>query len=151
MDKAQFPEKLRFLFHPAPYKIVHGGRGGLKSWSFCRALLLLGIHRLIRVLCAREYQKSIEASVHQLLKDQIHRMGIGAKYEVQEQKIYGLSHGKRNGTEFLFTGLSTHTVETIKSYEGITHCFVEEGQTITERSWTILIPTIRKETFSEEM
>jgi len=150
VDKAQFPEKLRFLFHPAPYKIAHGGRGGLKSWSFARALELQGINRPLRILCAREFQKSIDASVHQLLKDQIQRLGIGSKYEVLEQKIYGLTNGARNGTEFLFTGLSTHTVETIKSYEGIDICWVEEGQTITERSWTILIPTIRKETFSEE-
>ena len=151
MTPPEFPEKLKFLFQPAPYKIAYGGRNGLKSWGFVRALILQGISRPLRILCAREYQKSIEASVHQLLKDQIHRMGVGAKYEVLEQHIYGLTKGKRNGTEFLFTGLSVHTVETIKSYEGIDICFVEEGQTITERSWTILIPTIRKETFREEL
>ena len=149
MTPPEFPEKLKFLFQPAPYKIAYGGRGGLKSWGFVRALILQGIARPLRILCAREYQKSIDASVHQLIKDQIHRMGVGAKYEVLEQHIYGLTNGKRNGTEFLFTCLSVHTVETIKSFEGIDICFVEEGQTITDRSWTILIPTIRKVTFQE--
>ena len=150
MENAQFPEKLKFLFHPAPYKVAYGGRGGLKSWSFARALILQGINRPLRVLCAREFQKSIDASVHQLLKDQIAKLGVGSKYDVKEQKIYGLTNGRRNGTEFLFSGLSIHTVETIKSYEGIDICWVEEGQTITERSWVILDPTIRKETFSKE-
>jgi len=151
MDPAEFPEKLKFLFRSAPYKVAYGGRNGLKSWSFARALLLLGVNRPLRILCAREVQKSIEASVHQLLKDQISRLGLGSKYEILDQKIRGLTSGVRSGTEFIFTGLSTHTVETIKSYEGIDICWVEEGQTISERSWVILDPTIRKETYSEKL
>lgn len=140
MDIADFPTKLRFLFQPAPYKVAYGGRYGFKSWSFARALLLLGISKPLRVLCAREVQLSIKASVHQVLEDQIQRLGIGSNYDVFETEIRG-----RNGTKFIFTGLSTHTVETIKSYENIDICWVEEGQTITARSWEILDPTIRKE------
>jgi phage terminase large subunit len=140
MQPADFPDKLRFLFEPAPYKVIYGGRYGFKSWSVARALLLLGISKPIRVLCAREVQISIKASVHQILEDQIRRMGIGANYDVLESEIRGV-----NGTKFIFTGLATHTAETIKSYEDIDICWVEEGQTITERSWNVLDPTIRKE------
>lgn len=139
MDAVEFPTKLKFLFQPAPYKVLYGGRYGFKSWSVARALLLLGINKPLRILCAREVQLSIKASVHQVLEDQIQRMGIGSHYEVLESEIRG------NGTKFIFTGLATHTVETIKSYENIDICWVEEGQTITARSWEILDPTIRKE------
>tara|TARA_Y100000310_G_scaffold136383_2_gene135254 strand:- start:3238 stop:4518 length:1281 start_codon:yes stop_codon:yes gene_type:complete len=134
-----FPKKLEFLFQPAPYKAAYGGRNGFKSWGFARALLLLGVSRPLRVLCAREVQLSIKASVHQLLQDQIQILGLGDKYDVLDFEIRG-----KNGTQFIFTGLSTHTVETIKSYESIDICWVEEGQTITARSWEILDPTIRK-------
>lgn len=137
---AEFPQKLRFLFNPARYKVVRGGRGSSKSWGFARALLILGAARPLRILCAREVQKSIRDSVHQLLTDQIQLLGLGAHYEVLESEIRGI-----NGTKFLFAGLSTQTIESIKSFEGIDICWVEEGQGVTKRSWTILIPTIRKE------
>ena len=39
---AEFPPKLACLFRPARYKVAYGGRGATKSWSFARALLLLG-------------------------------------------------------------------------------------------------------------
>ena len=58
--KAEFPEKLAFLFEPHRYKVAYGGRGGAKSWGFARALLLIGAQRPIRVLCARELQNSIK-------------------------------------------------------------------------------------------
>ena len=115
------------------------------SWGFARALLLKGVHTKLRILCAREVQNSIKDSVHKLLKDQIQLIGLGRKYEVFDQEIRGA-----NGTEFLFTGLSSLTVESIKSFEGCDIVWVEEGQTISDRSWKILIPTIRKERFTKE-
>jgi phage terminase large subunit len=137
---AEFPQKLRFLFKPARYKVVRGGRGSSKSWGFARALLILGASKTLRVLCTREVQNSIKDSVHQLLTDQIQLLGLGGHYEVIANEIRGI-----NGTKFLFAGLSTQTIESIKSFEGIDICWVEEGQGVTKRSWTILIPTIRKE------
>src|SRR5574343_33478 len=62
----QFPAKLEGLFRPKRYKVMHGGRGGGKSWAVARALLLLALDKPMRVLCAREVQKSIKESVHQL-------------------------------------------------------------------------------------
>lgn len=135
----KFPKKLRFLFQPYRYKVAHGGRGSAKSWSFARALLLQGTTRKVRILCAREVQKSIKQSVHKLLKDQIENLGLTSFYEVLETEIRG-----RNGTEFSFTGLSTLTVDSIKSFEGVDIVWVEEGQAVSKRSWDILIPTIRK-------
>lgn len=137
---ARFPKKLRALFEPARYKFVRGGRGSGKSWSVARALLIKGTHKTERILCTREIQKSIKQSVHQLLKDQIELLGLGAFYEVLENEIRG-----KNGTRFYFAGLSDLTAETIKSFEGCTLVWVEEGQTITVRSYRILTPTIRTE------
>jgi phage terminase large subunit len=137
--KAQFPDKLNFLFEPHRYKVAYGGRGSGKSWSFARALLIKAANEPTRVLCAREIQKSIKQSVHTLLNDQIQSLGLGAFYEVLEAEIRGL-----NGSTFSFTGLATNTVESIKSFEGCDIVWVEEAQTVSKKSWDILIPTIRK-------
>lgn len=137
---ARFPKKLRFLFEPARYKVARGGRGSGKSWGFARALLVIGAQRPTRVLCAREVQKSIQQSVHQLLKDQIGELGLGAFYEVLATEIRG-----KNGTQFFFSGLSDMTAESLKSFEGIDIVWCEEAQAITKNSWDILIPTIRKD------
>jgi len=135
----KFPKKLRFLFKPYRYKVAHGGRGSAKSWSFARALLLQGTTKTIRVLCAREVQLSIKQSVHKLLKDQIELLGLTSFYEVLETEIRGV-----NGTEFSFAGLSKQTVDSIKSFEGVDIVWVEEGQSVSKKSWDVLIPTIRK-------
>lgn len=137
---AEFPQKLQPLFRPAPYKEVRGGRGGGKSWGVARALLILGLQKPIRVLCTRETQKSIRDSVHKLLVDQIARLGLAAYYGIQQVQITGT-----NGTEFVFAGLSDQTAASIKSFEGADIVWVEEAQVVTDISWTILIPTIRKE------
>ena len=136
----QLPEKLGFLFEPHRYKVAHGGRGGGKSWAFADALLIQGMQSQLRIGCFREIQKSIKDSVHKLLRDRVEKLGLGWFYEVQQTTIKG-----GYGTEFLFAGLQDHTVDSIKSYEGIDRCWVEEAQTVSKRSWDILIPTIRKD------
>ena len=136
----QFPEALQFLFEPHRYKVAYGGRGSAKSWGFARSLLVQAASRKMRILCTREVQKSIKDSVHKLLSDQIQAMGLGGHFDVLNTEIRGI-----NGSEFIFGGLADHTVESIKSYEGIDVCWVEEAQSVSKRSWDILIPTIRKE------
>lgn len=138
--EVRFPPKLKMLFRQHRYKVAYGGRGSAKSWSFARALLIQGANKKLRILCIREVQKSIKDSSHKLLKDQIEALGLGGFYDVQETIIRG-----KNGTEIMFTGLSSQTETSIKSYEGIDIVWAEEAQTISKNSWDILIPTIRKE------
>lgn len=140
MKQVHFPPKLKCLFQPSRYKFIRGGRGSGKSWSIARALLILGSSRQLRILCTREVQKSIKQSVHQLLSDQIKALGLEGFYEVLATEIRG-----KNGTQFLFAGLSDMTADSIKSFEGVDIVWLEEAQTLTKRSLTILIPTIRKE------
>ena len=137
--RVEIPRKLEFLFRPARYKVAYGGRGSAKSWTFAQALLILGSKQKLRILCAREVQKSIKDSVHKLLSDQIKRMGLESFYQILNTEIRG-----KNGTEILFSGLSDQTADSIKSFEGASICWVEEAQTVTKRSWDILRPTIRK-------
>lgn len=138
MLEIDVPEKLGFLFELHRYKVAYGGRGAAKSHSFAKALLALGAAQRLRILCTREIQDSIKDSVHKLLKDQIDLLGLGSFYDVLDTEIRGA-----NGTEFIFSGLHGHTIESIKSFEGIDIVWVEEAQAVSKTSWSILIPTIR--------
>nr|WP_290224079.1 PBSX family phage terminase large subunit [Trichocoleus desertorum] len=127
------------LFLPKRYKCLWGGRGSGKSWAAADALLIEGLRRKIRVLCAREFQASMRDSVHALLKGRIEVLGIEDFYKVQDTIILG-----SNGSSFIFRGVR-HNVQSIKSMAGITHCWLEEAQTISAESWQVLVPTIREE------
>lgn len=127
------------LFQPSRYKCLFGGRGSGKSWAIAEALLIIGLTRKIRVLCAREFQISIKDSVHHLLKERIEALGLGHYYQVLRDAIVA-----QNGSTFLFKGVR-HNVQSIKSMSGITHCWLEEAQTISAESWKIIVPTIREE------
>jgi phage terminase large subunit len=133
------PAKLLPLFEPNRYKCLYGGRGSAKSWSVARALIALAAAKPVRVLCARETQKSIQESVHRLLKDQIDLMGLSDWFEVQETRILG-----KTGSDFSFAGIRQQGVANLKSFEGVDIVWVEEAQVVTKRSWDVLIPTIRK-------
>jgi phage terminase large subunit len=139
VSEVDFPIKLQMLFDPCRYKVLYGGRGGAKSWGVARALLVIGVKKTTRVLCAREFQNSIGQSVHKLLSDQIIALKLESFYEITQNSIRG-----KNGTEFAFVGLKNN-VTNIKSYEGVDICWVEEAQSVSKASWNILIPTIRKE------
>jgi phage terminase large subunit len=134
----QFPRKLQFLFEPHRYKVAYGGRDGAKSHSVARMLLIQGAERPLRIGCFREVQKSIKDSVHKLLSDTIEVLGLSEFYEILQTEIRGI-----NGTEISFSGLSSQTRDSIKSFEGLDRAWVEEAQSVAKRSWDILIPTIR--------
>jgi phage terminase large subunit len=138
--RARFPGKLKPLFSPARYKVLHGGRGSGKSWGIARALLILAKQSKRRILCTREIQKSIKDSVHALLSDQVQALGFGGDFEVLETEIRCTT----TGSVFLFGGLQQHTVESIKSFEGCDIVWVEEAQVVSGKSWDVLIPTIRR-------
>lgn len=131
-------DKLLPLFEDYRYKIAFGGRGGTKSWAFGDALLTLGLKNPLRILCARELQKSIKDSVHKLLCDRIKALGLEGFYTTTETSIKAI-----NGTEFFFVGLK-HNANAVKSFEGIDICWVEEAATVSKASWKYLTPTIRK-------
>lgn len=135
--KTQLPKWTRALRKPKRLKIFYGGRGGSKSWGFAATLLLDAAQRRMRVLCTREFQGSIQESVHKLLCDTISRTGMDYFYDIKQARIEGM-----NGSQFVFEGLKNNTTK-IKSMEAIDRVWCEEAEAISERSWDLLIPTIR--------
>ena len=136
--KIYFPPKFQPLFRPARYKIFWGGRGGMKSWNFADALLIIGASQQKRILCGREFQSSIADSVHKLLSEQIDRLKIPG-YKIQRNTIVH----RGTGSEFLFKGFHRN-IQEIKSTEGVDILWVEEAANTAKESWRVLGPTIRK-------
>ena len=135
-----FAAKFQGLFRPKRYKVFWGGRGGCKSWSIARYLILMAHTKKLRIGCFRELQTSIKDSVHRLIVDQIELMGLTLWFRITEKSIVSLA----TGSEFLFKGLR-HNASEIKSTEGIDIAWIEEAQIVSNESWEFLIPTIRKE------
>lgn len=141
MGKVVFTAKLWRLFVESRcrYKAAYGGRGSAKSWAAADAIILRAFNEPLRILCAREFQRSISDSVHHLLETQIDRLGLSAYFDVQKTSI----KCRPSGSSIIFAGLK-HNIRSLKSLEGIDICWVEEAEAVSEESWSYLIPTIRK-------
>jgi len=134
------PKAFLPLLKPARYKGAYGGRGSAKSHSFAGLMIEENIVQKQDNVCLREIQKSLEFSVKKLLELKISDMNAGAYFEVQDKRILT----KRGGI-IIFEGLQNHTSDSIKSLEGFDRAWVEEAQTLSQKSLDILRPTLRKD------
>jgi len=134
------PEKMMFFLQEQKrYKCAYGGRGSGKSYNIALMLIIKILQEPLRILCTRQLQTSISNSVHKLLTDIIEKYGLLQYFTITRDSIRCY-----NGGEFLFRGIQNNINE-IKSMEGVNICWVEEAQSVSQESWDILIPTIRKE------
>ena len=89
-----------------------------------------------KILCIREIQRSIKESVHAVLVSNINALGLDKYFTVTENKISNIA-----GSEFIFAGLRMN-IDSIKSIEGISKCWIEEVQNVSRKSLDVLRPTI---------
>lgn len=139
MNKITIPEKLApVLTKKKRFKIAIGGRGSGKSQSFTDAALVKVVSENLKVGCFREFMNSIDDSVFSLIKGEISRLEIPG-FELLDKKI------KYSGGEpFSFKGLARN-IESIKSMHGFDIFWIEEAQTMSQKSIEVLTPTLRKE------
>jgi phage terminase large subunit len=133
------PETFEPLLEASRYKGCWGGRGSGKSHFFAELAIERCIMAKTAICCAREIQKSLKHSVKKLLEIKIEQLGVGSLFEVQESTIKGL-----NGSEIIFTGLQSHTSDSIKSLESFDILWIEEAQNVSQKSLDIVRPTFRK-------
>jgi len=138
MPKLQIPKKLKPLLQPKRIKVVIGGRGSGKSMSVAKLCLLAAQTAGTKTACFREFQNSIDDSVHSLLSSELEAMDLNG-FEIQNSQIlYG------DDVAFKFRGLARNP-EAIKSMHGFNRFWVEEAQTISHESLRILMPTLRED------
>jgi phage terminase large subunit len=127
------------LLSPARYKGAHGGRGSGKSHFFAELLIEDCVANPgLRAACVREVQKSLKNSVKLLVEDKIKALGLSG-FESLEAEIK-----TPGGGVIIFQGMQNHTADSIKSLEGFDRCWVEEAQSLSQRSLDMLRPTFRK-------
>jgi phage terminase large subunit len=127
------------LLAPARYKGAHGGRGSGKSHFYADLWLEESVARKLDFVCLRETLKSLEFSVKKLLESKIEAFNAGSYFDVQDRKITS-----KNGGVTIFEGMQNHTAESIKSLENFDRAWFEEAQNASDKSLTLLRPTIRK-------
>lgn len=138
--KVTIPTKFRPLLKESyRYKLYYGGRAGGKSYAFADSLIIKARLGNYFIACVREIQDSIKDSVHKLLCDRISVYGF-EDFKIYDDKIENII----TGSKFIFKGLRDQDAQKIKSLEGVDICWIEEGQSISKKSWEILNPTIRK-------
>lgn len=139
MPKIEIPEKLHpILTTPARLIVLVGGRGSAKSESVARVLLMKAQTERADVLCGREYQNSIDDSVHKLFKNLIQNLSLRG-FLVTDKKI-----DVEGGGGFRFKGFARNP-EAVKSAQGFKYSWIEEAQNISQDTIDNLLPTIRAE------
>lgn len=135
----ELPEKLHFLLtEPARYKVLYGGRGGAKTETIARALIIFSTLKKLRIACFREFQNSMDESVYATIKNCISDLHLEDEFDVQKTTIIS----KRTGSEFIFAGLR-YKIDAIKSMARIDIAWVEEARNASKVSLDKLFPTIR--------
>ena len=134
------PEWALPLMKPSRYKGAHGGRGSGKSHFFAE----LALEKLIldpdySIVCIREIQKSLKFSAMKLIESKIKSLNLYHYFTITLTEI------RRNDGDgiIIFQGMQDHTADSIKSLEGFDVAWVEEAQSLSERSLKLLRPTIR--------
>lgn len=145
MTRLQVPVARVFvpLLAKSRYKGAKGGRGSAKSHFFGDLLVTRAVGAPTRAVCVREVQKSIQKSVKQLLEDKIRSRGLIHMFRILETHIEVVA-GAGKGGRIDFQGMQNHTADSIKSLEGYDIAWIEEAQSLSQRSLDLLRPTIRK-------
>jgi phage terminase large subunit len=137
--RIKVPEVFMPLEGPHRYIAAYGGRCSGKSHYFGERWLRENVAEKLDVVCLRETLKSLEFSVKKLLESKISTFNAGAYFEVQDRRILST-----HGGVTIFDGMQNHTAESIKSLEGFDRSWFEEAQNASDKSLTLLRPTIRK-------
>lgn len=135
--KTYLAEKMeRVLTSSKRFVIIIGGRGSGKSVQ----AVDIAIHRIAdfghKVYGLREYQESIEDSVHSLFDAEVKRLGYDG-FTVQKNTIFHKSGGMTK-----YRGLSVNP-ESIKSASAFNLFLAEEAAKLSDASLTHLTPTAR--------
>lgn len=141
IQAVEFAPKFFEVLHPThAYRFIGlpGGRGGGKTWAVETDLPLRMMSRRLRILCCREYQRSLRESSHHGLVNRIHGLGLSRYFQIRESEIKCLI----TGSEVIFAGLGVNA-DSLLSLEDVNLVWVEQAEAISARSLELLLPTIR--------
>ena len=137
MPSLQLPRAFeRVLTTNARIIVILGGRGSAKSESTARLLLGKAQTEAADVLCGREFQASIDDSVHKLLIGLIDKLGVTGVRDSDKKIDF------EGGGGFRYRGFARNS-SAVKSAQDFKYSWVEEAQDLSDKSIEDLLPTIR--------
>ena len=137
MPKIQLPASFeRVMRSKCKFIVVIGGRGSGKSESMGRMLPMRCQTEKADILCGREYQNTIDDSVHKLIKEILEKENVSG-FRITDKKIDCLTGGN-----FRYKGFAKNP-ENVKSAQGFKYSWIEEAQSLSQQSIDDLLPTIR--------
>jgi phage terminase large subunit len=119
-----------------------GGRGSGKSHFFASHAVAKAAQRPgTLIVCIREVQRTLKESAKRLIENKIRFFGLEEDdgFRLYDDRIVTPGAG-----QIIFLGMQDHTAESIKSLEGYDYAWVEEAQTLSQKSLDLLRPTIRQ-------
>ena len=139
--KTKLPRVYVPLEQAARYKGIYGGRGSGKSHNRAEALIGDSLEiKGLRSVCIREVQKTLKQSSKLLIEDKLRALRLNESHGF---KVFNEVIQTPGDGVIAFQGMQDHNAESIKSLEGFGRAWVEEAQTLSERSLMLLRPTIR--------
>lgn len=137
MPKLQVNRALeRFLTTSKPIKVAVGGRGSGKSIGFGDMLTMKMATERADIYCLREYQDSINDSVHRVFSDSIEKRLDLHGWTIQDNKVQA-----PNGAATAYRGAARNP-DSIQSAQGYKYSWFEEAHRASKASLDKLLPTI---------
>lgn len=130
--------QILFNINKYPLFLAEGGRGSGKSHSIARIILYISEQRKVKVCVGRVVKDSVKHSVLALFKELIDQYSLN--YDVSENQIVH----RKTGSVIFFKGFRENEIVNIKGLEGVDILWIDEAETVTERSLDVIVPTIRK-------
>ena len=117
-------------------KIIVGGRGSTKSTGIADYVLSCMSQGQLWC-CAREFQNSIDESVHRNLTDEIDRLGFEG-FEPSKTDIVHASGGRN-----FYKGLARNITSLKSTLSGIDGLWIEEGEDLSANTLRVLTASVR--------
>jgi phage terminase large subunit len=135
------------LLEPAPYKGARGGRGSGKSHFFAEYSVEEAVRfpgdcgEGLRMVCIREVQKDLSQSSKLIIEDKIakSRLGVADGFKIWKDRIETPKDGI-----IIFKGMNDYTAESSKSLERFKRAWIDEAQSLSARSLSLLRPTVHR-------
>ena len=117
-------------------KILVGGRGSTKS-TFTADYVLSCVANGQLWCCGRQFQNSIDESVHRLLQEEIERLGFTGFYSDKTS----ISH--ESGGRIFYRGLERNVKSMKSMLSGVDGLWIEEGEDLSDNTITVLTASLR--------
>lgn len=126
----------RFLTTSKQIKVAIGGRGSGKSIGFGDILAMKMETEAADIYCLREFQDSINDSVHRVFEDSVLKRMQLSGWDIQKNTVIA-----PNGAKTVYRGAARNP-DSIQSAQGFKYSWFEEAHTASQESLDKLLPTI---------